>query len=265
MVTLLVFCEASADSETVKGLVERVLREEGPQWLRDLLEGAADDVVRQIYDWVPDGEGRTFFDLHKLASYASRLRIRVPQGHFSGAPGAPGALMARTAFRVARELELKGEKIDAVLLVWDMDDQGEGRRQGLRQARDEARELVPFVLLLGCADPMREAWVLAGFEPKTDEERTRLEALRQELGFNPCEEAHRLDAKKEQAKRSPKRVLEALTAGDHDRKKLCWTEAPLVLLRNRGQGSGLVSFLDEATAGLVPLFTGVPTEGPQRK
>lgn len=66
-------------------------------------------------------------------------------------------------------------------------------------------------------------------------------------------------------KRSPKRVLEALTTGEHDREKLCWTEAPLSLLRTRGHGSGLVSFLDEATAGLVPLFTGGPTGGPQRK
>ncbi|HEX5749870.1 MAG TPA: hypothetical protein VFZ09_26805 [Archangium sp.] len=258
MAKLLVFCESPADLETIQGLVDRVLRERGPDWVRELLEGPSEDARKGFRDWVPDGEGRNHFDLHKLSAYASRLKLRVPQGHFAGRPGEAGALMGRTAFLVARELALSGTEIDAVILVWDMDDQGTARRTGLHQARTEARPLVSFELVLGSPDPMREAWVLAGFEPETEAERARLAAMRQELGFNPCEEAHRLDAKKEQAKRSPKRVLEVLTAGEREREVRCWTEAPLVLLRARGTHSGLTPFLDETTESLVPRLSGVP-------
>jgi hypothetical protein len=257
MARLLVFCESPADFKTVKGLTQHVLREEGPEWLRDLLEGGSEP-VEGVLDWVRDTEGREFFDLHKMESYKRYFNLRVPQGHFEGQPGTPGALMARTAFRVARELVLKGEQVDAVLLVWDMDDQGESRRTGLKQARDEARRLVSFVVVLGCPDPMREAWVLAGFEAETDDERARLEGLRQELGFDPCKQAHRLDAKKEYAKKSPKRVLDALTDSQPHREEACLTSAPLALLRERGRDSGLTAFLDEATTMLLPAVTGAP-------
>jgi hypothetical protein len=262
MARLLVFCESPVDFETIKGLVDRVLREQGPGWVRELLEGPSEDAQKGFRDWVPDGEGRSYFDLHKLSTYASRHKIRVPQGHFAGLPGEAGALMGRTAFLVARELALSGTELDAVILVWDMDDQGTARRTGLAQASTEARSLVSFEIVLGCPDPMREAWVLAGFEPKTEAERARLAAMRQELGFNPCEEAHRLDAKKEHARRSPKRVLDVLTAGEREREVRCWTEAPLLLLHARGTLSGLTTFLDEAAESLVPRLSGVPPRPP---
>jgi hypothetical protein len=258
MARLLVFCESPADLETIQGLVDRVLQERGPDWVRELLEGSSEDARKGFRDWVPDGEGRGYFDLHKLSAYASRLKLRVPQGHFAGRPGEAGALMGRTAFLVARELALSGTELDAVILVWDMDDQGMVRRTGLDQARTEARHLVSFELVLGCPNPMREAWVLAGFEPQTEAEQARLAAMRQELGFNPCEEAHQLDAKKEHAKRSPKRVLHVLTEGEREREVRCWTEAPLVLLRARGTLSGLTTFLDETAESLVPRLSGVP-------
>ncbi|MFE8603211.1 hypothetical protein [Archangium violaceum] len=257
MAMLLVFCESPADLETIQGLVDRVLREQGPDWVRELFEGSLEAALG-FREWVPDGEGRSYFDLHNLSTYASRLKLRVPQGHFAGQPGEAGALMGRTAFLVARELALSGTELDAVILVWDMDDQGAARRTGLAQASTEARPLVAFEIVLGCPDPMREAWVLAGFEPQTEAEQAHLANMRQELGFNPCEEAHQLDAKKEHAKRSPKRVLDVLTASEHERKVRCWTEAPLVLLRARGTHSGLTTFLDETAESLVPRLSGVP-------
>ncbi|ATB44267.1 hypothetical protein CYFUS_009754 [Cystobacter fuscus] len=261
MAKLLVFCESPADLETIQALVERVLREQGPDWVRDLLDGP-DEGAREFREWMPDGEGRSYFDLHKLSAYARRHKLRVPQGHFAGRPGEAGALMGRTAFLVARELALQDTKLEAVILVWDMDDQGQDRRKGLTQASTEARSLVPFEIVLGCPDPMREAWVLAGFEPETEAERERLAAMRQELGFNPCEEAHRLDAKKEQARRNPKRVLEELTAGERDRAVRCWTEAPLTRLRARGGPSGLSAFLDESARSLIPRLSGEPPKPP---
>jgi hypothetical protein len=252
---LILFCESPADASTVQGLVDRVIREQGPDWLGELLDGPAEG-ARQVLGWVPDHAGRSFFDLHGLSAQARRLGLRIPQGHFNGEPGAAGALMARTAFHVARELSLGQEKAEAVLLVWDMDDQGQERRQGLEQARQEASGIVPFVLILGCPDPMREAWVLAGFEPETEEERNRLAALRKELGFHPCQEAHRLDAKKEHARKSPKRVLDTLTSGVREREGRCWTATSLTVMSERGQHSGLAAFLNEVKTLLLPRLTG---------
>jgi hypothetical protein len=263
MARLLVFCESPSDFATTRALVERVLLERGPDWVRDLVDASLAYGVG-LLEWVADGEGRSHFDLHKLPSYVLRHKLRVPHGHFAGRPGEAGSLMGRTALRVARELALVDTELGAVLLVWDMDDQGASRCEGLKQARTEARDEVgvPFDIILGCSNPMREAWVLAGFEPETDEERASLAALRQELGFNPCEEAHRLDAKNEQAKRNPKRVLETLVLGEHAREARCYTDAPLGLLRTRGKDSGLTAFLDEVAESLIPRLSNEPPRPP---
>lgn len=263
MARLLAFCESPRDFETIRALVERVLRERGPEWIRDLIESSLAPGLGAL-EWTADGAGRDYFDIHQVKSYASRYGIRVPHGHFAGRPGEAGALMGRTAFRVARELALTDSDLIAVLLVWDMDDQANTRRSGLEQARTEAHTLMPLAIVLGCPDPMREAWLLAGFEPETDAERERLAGLRQELGFNPCEEAHRLDAKfdekREQAKRNPKRVLDLLTNGEYAREARCCEHVSLWTLRIRGEHSGLTAFLDETAALLVPRLSGEPPQ-----
>jgi hypothetical protein len=254
---LLLFCEADADFRTVSGLVDRVLRDQGPGWVHDLID-AHPEGVRQ---WTGDDQGRVFFNIHQLTEYAKRLKLRPLQGRFDGKPGAPGALMARTAFRIARAV-IKGASpfkeprhVDAVFMVWDMDHQGEQRRIGLEQARQEASPLGGFRVIIGCPDPMREAWVLAGFGPESDDERARLTALCHALGFGPCEEAHRLRDKGEHDRRSPKRALRALTDGDPEREERCWKEPPLSLLRARGRSTGLGTFLDDVARAMVPLLS----------
>ncbi len=248
LVRLLVFCEAEGDFRTAAGLVDRVLREEGPAWVADLID-AHPEAIRE---WIGDGLGPQFFDVHDLSHYEKTLKVLVPQGHFDGKPRAPDARMARRALYIAREVR-KRQAVDAVLIVRDMDDQGKERRVGLDQARVEARRWAPFAIVVGWADPMREAWVLAGFEPESDEERDRVRKLREKLGFHPCEAAHELGAKNEQAKRSSKRVLGKLTLDDKDREARCWTHAPLDWLRSRGEQSGLRAFLDEVKEHVVPL------------
>ncbi len=243
------FCEAAADFRMAAGLVDRVLRDEGPAWIADVIA----EHPEAVRTWVEGGDGRPFFDLHRIADHARRMPgLRIPHGHFDGAPGAPGALMARTIFHLVRAMSKPpAEGVDAVVLVWDMDSQGDARRAGLAQARDEASRWASFAIVLGCPDLEREAWVLAGFEPEDDAERARLDEERRALGFSPCEEAHRLRDPDDHAPRSPKRALRALTGGDDERESRCWTDAPLSLLRARGTGSGLGSFLDEARARLA--------------
>jgi hypothetical protein len=225
---LLMFAEAAADFRTASALLAR-----------QLAEMAAPGVV--AHEWVRDTRGEPYFDIHDHASYIGRYRLARPTGRFGRRSGHYDTLMAQNAILVARHHARIHGTLDAAVIVRDMDDQGDERRASLAQGVSGA----PFPVVLGCADPTREAWVLAGFEPENDEERARLADLRRDLGFSPCEQAHRLSAKKEAAKKSPKRVLAKLTSGDRDREERCWTDTPLTTLRTRGQQSGLRAFLDE--------------------
>lgn len=246
---LVAFCEARGDFWLLSGLVDRVLRESGPTWVAESFE--TPEAIRR---WQPDGLGRAYFDLHRLGEYEDRLGVRVPHGHFDGRPGRAGALMARTVFWIVRTLHRRdpAEPIDAVVLVWDMDTQAEERSLGVAQARDEARSLVPFQIVCGLPDPEREAWVLAGFEPCDDRERTLLEALQREFGFSPVLHAIRLRGRG--GERDIKRVLRELTAEDANREERCWTEPSLENLRARGAETGLAAFLGEIETVLIPLL-----------
>ena len=249
---LLVFCEAEADFRTVKGLIARVLREDGPVWLKEHLESYPLD---NLCEWIGDGAGATFFGIHRINKYKPKKSILLPHGHFGGRKAGADYFSALTAFRIARaEADVEGP-IDAVIFVRDADDQGDSRREGLKQARSVALLESNFRVVLGCPDMEREAWVLAGFEPDREAEQKRLEEERRALGFCPCAEAHRLRDNDDQAPRSPKRALAALTAGDALREERCWTEAPLDRLKQRGESSGLRAFLEEIRRELVPAFS----------
>jgi hypothetical protein len=200
-----------------------------------------------------DELGQTFFIMRDLTKHVDRLGARVQHGYFDGRPGAADIMTGRNAVSIVRALLKRGDDIDAALVIRDMDDQPD-RRTGLEQARTEAQSWVSFRIVLGCPDPMREAWVLCGFEPEGDDEQATLSEIRRDLGFSPHVDAHLLTAKDEQAKRSAKRVLRALTMDDRDREDRCWQETPLDTLRARGELTGLRAYLAEVEQNLVPLL-----------
>jgi hypothetical protein len=145
------------------------------------------------------------------------------------------------------------QAIDAVVLVRDSDDQHE-RRDGLNQAR--AASTIANRIVIGLAIPERETWVISGFNAENDDERDTLQAETQNLGANPCLRSHELTAcKDDQAMRSPKRVLAALTKGDWNRQRRCWTMTDLAVLERRGQRNGLADYLKEVNERIVPLIT----------
>lgn len=247
-----VFCEARADFEISTALLDRVLAEEGPSWLGELLLETDTSAVRE---WQDDRSGSCYFNVHRLTLHAAQCGVeRLPHGRFTGEPGGAGATMARTAFAICRKLH-RDSPIGLVLLVWDMDGKGKARRQGLEQARTEASSWAEFGMVLGCPDPAREAWVLTGFEPKSDAEQKRLDQLKAELSFDPTRHPERLNAKSVADKRNPKRVLSVLTAGDHERESACWREPPLEALRERGANNGLKQYLDELKSDALQRFS----------
>jgi hypothetical protein len=255
-VKLIAFCEAPGDFRLVSGLVDRVLWETELSWVVDNLD--APEVVRT---WQTDGFGNDFINIHNLNDYADELRgrglrVRQVRGHFNGRPGEPGSAMARKAFLIAEAWtrHQPDDPIDAVVLVWDTDDEQRERPDGVKDACDDARGWATFQIVCGFPDPEREAWVLAGFDPCHPAEQERLEELHRELGFSPVHHAVRLRDKSPGALRNIKRVLAVLTGDDTDREARCWIEPPLATLHERGTATGLSAFLDELRAVFPKLL-----------
>ena len=239
--SLAVVCEAAADQQTGSDLADRVVRAE-VAWIE---EGH----LPHLRTWRGFTLADRFLPWTQVDDLARAQRIRA-HGHFDGWPGAPDAHVTRLALLLFIAAD---PRPDGVVLLRD-DDRQTARRTGLEQARNTSRIGVPIVI--GLAHPKRECWVLAGFDPENEHESDRLNALRQELGFDPRERAEELTAKHVTAKRDAKRVLQALTGGDPQRQADCWTKTGLPLLAARGQKTGLAEYLAEVGQRLVPLFTG---------
>jgi hypothetical protein len=243
-VSIAVVCEARADQQTGCHLADRVVCDsvDRIQW------ESLDDFRR----WRGLRPNEPFLSWVAVKKLATERGIHV-HGRYDGEKAAPDAHAATRALRLLKTADAAP---DAIFLLRDSDGDPD-RRTGLNQARAAARLKLPIVI--GVAHPKRECWVLAGFEPNSKEQ-SRLGALREELHFDPREKAEQLTAKRDDAKRSAKRVLNVLTDGDLDRQALCWQKTDLAVLRRRGENSGLVKYLDEVEKLLVPLFS--PSRNP---
>jgi hypothetical protein len=232
--------EAEADFDIAAGLADRELI--------DAIVWLDDDLIGDQRAWISHSGGGTRLAWKELKRLAREADI-LPMGHFGDEPALPDARAARRAIAYLLK-ELPG--LNAILLIRDQDDQP-GRRHGFEQARREDRSGVPIII--GLATVEREAWVICGFDPEGDEETTRLDAERAQLGGDPRHKSHELTAcKDDTAKRSPKRVLRALSGDDWERERRCWRDTPLAVLRERGGENGLAAYLDEVRRHLAPLI-----------
>ncbi len=235
-----IVCEARADRDTACGLADRVLLEK-VSWLeRETLESC-----RQWRGLQPE---EPYLRWASVKSESRRVGVSV-FGGFKGEAGAQDAYTARRAL-----LLLAGsEKVpEAVVLMRDGDAQRDGT--GLEQARN--CNPWPFEVVIGLADPKRECWVLAGFEPRTAQEVESLESEQRRLSFHPVREAHLLTAREHGAKKDAKVVLDELTGEDKGRARACLEEAPLAVLEARGGKTGLRDYLKEVRERLVPILGG---------
>ncbi len=247
MIKLIVFCESPIDALTVRGLVDRVLKEHGPDWVKDLIDEYPESLREYIKLGALNGD---FFDLHQLGKHLRELkklsesdkdlRENKPfrtalagslQGRFGrdGPRLGDGTNMILTAFRIANAVyHAENGNLDAVLFIWDMDNKGDERRRGTQQVRDNLSKAMPFRIILGLPDPEREAWVISGFEPENREEEGRLEKLRSILSFCPVKESHRLCANDSASSRDSKKVLVGLCGNDREREARCWNHTSSV-------------------------------------
>jgi len=230
-----VVCDARADQVTACRLADRVLVEEIP-WLDGIL-----DTQRQ---WRGVSRSESHLEWKHVHREADARNVQI-FGFFQGKSGEPYAYVARRALLL---LERAKPRPAAVVLICDRDNQAR-RRKGLEQAR--AAEPWKFPVVIGVASPEREAWVLAGFDPKTPDEEKHLKDIIGKLSFHPVLEAHRLSV----GERDSKLVLKELTSGDREREQEC-LDAPLPVLHERGERTGLRDYLQEVRQRLVPLLSG---------
>jgi hypothetical protein len=231
-----VVCEAAGDQRTACLLADRVAQN-ALSWLEDHL-------LTSTRCWSGVQSGDAFLRWKTVHAAANRLGI-VAHGHFSGEPGAPDARAARRALLVLRACD---PPVVAAFLIRDSDNDL-SRRTGLEQARAYCGW--PFEVIVGVPHTKRECWLLAAFEPADGAEKTRLQSLRQELGFDPCEQPEKLTAKDDQAKRSAKRVWATLLQADEERGL---AGASLETLKKRGKLNGLADYLQELETRYVPLL-----------
>jgi len=128
----------------------------------------------------------------------------------------------------------------------------------MEAARDELAEKLAFQIAIAAPDPKREAWILHGFEPQNDKEKTLLADERRRLSFDPITNPERLRGDRRggpgQEDRDMKLVVERLTQGDYDRERQCLESMPLSVLKCRGQETGLADYLGEVATRLLPLL-----------
>jgi hypothetical protein len=239
---IVVVAESRSDKQMACGLADRVIIENTPDWIGDQIE-----VNRR---WRGFDSGTEFTKWSELKGIASEVKVRI-LGHRHHEIGGFDYAAARKAIVLCTVLEEEG--IEGLLLVRDMDRQLDERRRSLNEARSHAN-LDNLAVLFALPNPMREAWLLNGFVPADEEERQRLQKEKAEIGCDPCEVAETLSGRRDSDRKSPKRILRALTAGERDREENCWKETPLAVLATRGIRTGLVDFLQEVKCTLVPLL-----------
>ncbi|MGK7930144.1 MAG: hypothetical protein AB4041_01755 [Microcystaceae cyanobacterium] len=233
----IVIVEHESDFRIATKLVERVLIEK-IDWLEE-------DTINNYFSWcgLKDNTNHSCWkDIKSIVGNKIRYLGHDREGKKLKADGA----LALKILKYINLYLLKKRDIKAVIFIRDLDSQPE-RREGLEQARLSANNL-NITIILGTADPKREAWVLNGFIPQTSQEEKTLDNLRKQLTFDPCIESHRLREKsfnEPERIRNTKVILDILTNNNYNREAECWEMTDLDELRKRGEETGLTKYLEE--------------------
>jgi hypothetical protein len=246
-IRIAVIAEAEADRRQICEMIDRKICHHAPDWWEeDQLE------IERVYCGLLPGTPFT--------KWADLRKIQAPNALRSGGfIGFGRGQNRRFDYALGRKAlnhcVLTHPNMDAVVLVRDMDQQPDERRASLVQAESEFSS-VALTVILALPRSKREAWVLNGFMPLHADEAAKLDSVRSELSFDPCERAEKLYAMKTGAKRDAKRVLACLIGDDPEREAKCWCDTDWNILRKRGTGSGLTQFLKDVKERLVPLIIG---------
>jgi hypothetical protein len=254
VIEFIVIVESGADARTATKLAELVLQEKF-DWLDD-------DILQHCFQWTGLEEGTEFScwrDITKIIDNAkSQIKYKPSRfiGHSKGEPLKADGAASIKILNLVRFLQ-RIRQIKAVIFIRDLDNQPE-RKEGIEQARSEHINKTPKLeIVIGAADPKREAWVLNGFIPSNQQEKQIIEEIKNKLSFDPSIESHRLRATSEKEPeriRNVKVVVEQLTGNDMEREKQCWEETNLKHLRERGVDTGLTDYIQEVEQRLAAIL-----------
>ena len=242
---LVLIVEAQADADAASILADRVFIEGDADWIDA-------ETLPDLRQWTGIEPQTPYTRWMGLGSLATQHRIRA-HGRGLGPDGAA----ARKALLLVIQAHTQDDDIEAAVVVRDMDNQPE-RRVSMDAARAELADRLPFQVAIAAPDPKREAWILLGYEPQNDQEKTLLVNECKRLGFDPVTGPERLRGDRRrsanQKDRDMKLVIERLTQGEYDRERQCLATTRLSILRARGQLTGLTDYLNEIEARLLPLL-----------
>lgn len=153
--------------------------------------------------WFEGLSGEEYIQIKKIPEMVRKLGL--PRYYPSGGPNRGDAGTLRKVLQV-----LQKEKLLAPgnVILWARDDDGDDARRANAEAVRIAHQ-ADAPLLLAIASECGEAWAIAGWRPRTPSEEAKRKIWRQQLGFAPHEQPHRL-SHKENVPRSAKTVASDL-------------------------------------------------------
>lgn len=254
MIEFIIIVESSADARTATKLAERVLI--------DKIDWLESEQIQYIFRWSGLQAGTEYScwkNIMEIIEYAKQeLNYRPVKylGHGNGIPLKADGAASIKILNLVRFLQ-KTRRIRVVIFIRDLDNQPE-RKEGIEQARlQDINKHPKLEIIIGVANPKREAWVLNGFISSNQQEEQILEEIKTQLNFNPCIESYRLrstDFEEPNRIRNPKVVVEQLTGGDMEREQQCWEDTNLEVLYKRGVDTGLTAYIQEVEEYLIPII-----------
>jgi hypothetical protein len=194
-----------------------------------------------------------FFDVHTTHAYFKR---RFGGRTFAGQPIGSGH--AGVLRRLLQATKRDPDAVGAIGMVFVVDEDGAASTVAdqLRAARDALAAPAgpwssagPEPIAVGAPSPCSEAWVIAGYQARSSEDRANLERLKRALTFDPVASPERLNHQRVGAHpdRWAKSVLERLGLDDLEAEAAAITAAATTPTTGT-RGAGLDAFVHEPDA-----------------
>lgn len=247
--------EDSAAAIATATIVDRVVHERGAQWQRDLWD---EELRSQQRRWRALRTDAQRLVLDGLGTFSKKQNVAPSRKITTLAPRRGGAAVEVAKFFAA--LDEANEQATLAAFACDLD--GQSAEDALREHEERAKRAKKNnsaraeCFLLALAQPEFEAWFIVGFEPRTDEERFRLEEQQRICGFDPREHPERLQSTSG-GPRDAKKVLAALCASNKaadERVRACVERCSLDALENRCSDEQIRRFIQDVTQALLPTL-----------
>jgi hypothetical protein len=235
MIRLLIAAEDATGDRIARHVAD--LRMQQIDWVADSgLENVREWTTFEAQPWLAIRRVR---DLFRACYGGSFFRVR---GEFGGEPGAEDTASMRKLFLVVQ----KTAAPDVLIVARDVD--GTDRREGFERARRSGEW--SFAIVGALAQPEVEAWLICAWSPHDEQGRGCLAELRQEFGFDPVAESHRLTSTST-SRKDAKNIRGRFDAVGPDTASV-FEASDVSTLRQRGEQNGLASFLRELDEKVAP-------------